>query len=177
MHRTALPAAVLLIALGCDPKNGPSGPTPSDAGTDAGSVTSNGVRCAAGYTCYGEPGSDLVWVMKNDGKVNGPTCQGVCAEALMHNCAYHACDDGRTVEYTTIAGFSSIASGLGFACREGGCWSSVSPGEGLYLVSIATDAADGSTPSEKVSRCRNWMLVALTSSEIDRSRRIFGRSA
>jgi hypothetical protein len=160
MNRTALLPILFLLALGCGASDagegGPSGPTSSDAGRE-GSVTGNGVQCAAGYTCYSEPGSDLVWAMKNDGNVNGPTCQDVCEEALSQNCVYHACDDGRTVAYTNMAGFAPIASGLGFKCREGGCWSSVAPSEGLYLVSIATDATDGSKtcyfPSETQLSC------------------------
>jgi hypothetical protein len=150
MNRMVLLPIVLLLALGCSASHadnaagGPSGAPSSDAGADTSSVTSNGVRCAGGYTCYGEPGSDLVWVMKNDGNVNGPTCTEVCENALSQNCTYRACDDGRTVEHKDIGGFAEIAAGLGFTCRPGGCWSSVSPADGLYLVSIATDEKDGS---------------------------------
>jgi hypothetical protein len=152
MNRTALLPAVLLLALGCsasdadDPRGRTPGPTSSDASTNTGSVTENGVRCAGGYACYGEAGSDLVWVIKNDGNLYGPTCREVCESALSQNCSYRACDDGRAVQATDIAGFAPIAAGLGFTCRPGACWSSVSPVEGaaLYLVSIETDATNGS---------------------------------
>lgn len=36
------------------------------------------IACAPGYTCYADPASDVVWVMKDDGNVNGPTCKNVC---------------------------------------------------------------------------------------------------
>lgn len=154
---------MFLLALGCSasnadsPAGAPPGSNSSDAGADTSSVTSTGVRCAGGYTCTSEPGSDLVWVMKNDGNVNGPTCKAVCENALSQNCAYHACDDGRAVAATNMAEFASIAAGLGFTCREGGCWSSVSPADGLVLVSIATDAKDGSKtcyfPSQTTFSC------------------------
>jgi len=149
MTRTALLAAALLwVGSSCSgsPAGAPSssgGSTSLDAGADGGSVTANGVPCSAGYTCFDTAGSDVVWVMKNDGNVNGPNCEDVCVGALSRSCAYHGCDEGRTVEYPNIASFAPIAAGLGFTCRPGGCWNSVSPTEGLYLVSIATDATNG----------------------------------
>ncbi len=106
---------------------------------DAPSTTPGGVECAAGYTCADDPDSDVIWVMKNDGNVNGPTCARVCEAALPNNCDYHACDDGRTVDFEDLDGFAPIADRLGFSCREGGCWWPDAPSEGLYLVSIATD--------------------------------------
>ncbi|MEN9580668.1 MAG: hypothetical protein RJA70_3677 [Pseudomonadota bacterium] len=128
----------------------PETPHPLDKGagdgneTEIGETTANGVKCAAGYTCSADPGSGVVWVIKNDGNVNGPNCQNVCEGALSQNCEYRACDEGRPVEYPDMAAFAEIAEGLGFTCREGGCWDSESPAEGLYLVSIATDEKDGS---------------------------------
>ncbi len=109
---------------------------------DANTGTGDEVECAPGYTCYAEPESDVVWVMKNDGNVNGPTCKQVCESALSQNYTYYACDQGRTVVHTDVAGFETVAAGLGFTCRKGGCWDGNSF-QGLILVSIAT-AADGS---------------------------------
>ncbi len=144
----ALGTGMAGCAAGCgkpaadDPEGTSSG---TDGGTDAGpaSVTKSGVKCAAGYTCYDGPDSDVVWVMKNSGNVNGPNCQAVCADGLGQNCSYRACDDGRPVEHKDMAAFAGIAAGLGFSCREGGCWDSEAPASGLHLVSIATES-DGS---------------------------------
>jgi len=126
------------------------------ATTDAGMPAAP--TCAPGYTCFAPPGSDAVWVMKNDGNVNGPSCDAVCVDALSRSCDYHACDEGRAVAHADIAGFSGIAAGLGFTCRPGGCWDSVSPAPGQYLVSIATDP-DGSRacffPGETTHSCSN----------------------
>ncbi|MBM4361724.1 MAG: hypothetical protein FJ104_03510 [Deltaproteobacteria bacterium] len=136
-----------------------------DAATGAGSGGATGdgggttgLKCAEGYTCFAPAGSDVVWVMKNDGNVNGPSCDSVCVNALSRNCEYRACDAGRPIAHHDMAGFSEIASGLGFSCRAGGCWDSVSPTPGQYLVSIATDA-DGSKscffPTETAHSCSN----------------------
>ncbi len=116
----------------------------------------DGSECAEGYTCYDEPGSDVVWVMKDDGNVNGPTCKAVCEAALSQSCDYHACKVNHPVEHTTMESFAPIAEGLGFTCREGGCWESEAPSEGLYLVSFET-ADDGTKscyfPTESELRC------------------------
>ena len=77
--------------------------------------------------------------MKDDGNVNGPTCKNVCKQALGQNCEFNACDEGRQVAYPDIESFAPVAEGLGFDCKEGGCWWPEAPGEGLYLVSINTD--------------------------------------
>lgn len=148
MNRSAFLSAALLLALGCNPSNvdnsaGGAGGTGGAGGAAGATNVGDGVQCAAGYTCYPEPGTDVVWVMKNDGNVNGPNCKAVCENALSQSCAYHACDDGHPAEPPGSAAFTQIAAGLGFKCREGGCWSSVAPAEGLYLVSIATEP-DGS---------------------------------
>lgn len=113
------------------------------------STTPSGIVCAPGYTCADEPGEDgssdpstadgVVWVMKDDGNVNGPSCNQVCAQALPDNCAYHACDEGRDIEFPDSASFAPLAESLGFECKEGGCWDSEAPGEGMYMVSIDTD--------------------------------------
>lgn len=113
--------------------------------------------CAPGYTCTADPEEEnLVWVMKDDGNVNGPTCKAVCEAALPDNCAYYACDAGREAKYKDIPSFAPIAQGLGFDCREGGCWWPDAPSEGLYLVSINTDD-DGTKscffPTEDSLRC------------------------
>ena len=137
------------------------GATPADAGAtheDGGAetVTESGVKCAPGFTCADDPSSEVVWVMRNDGNVNGPTCARVCEDALPENCEYHACDANRPVEFRDIEGFSPIAERLGFTCREGGCWWPDAPAEGLYLVSITTDE-DGSKscffPTEAALSC------------------------
>ncbi|MCB9590910.1 MAG: hypothetical protein H6718_36230 [Polyangiaceae bacterium] len=99
------------------------------------------LSCAPGYTCTADPDDPgTVWVMKDDGNVNGPSCQKVCERALPQNCSYYACDDGRSVNHKDMASFGKIAEGLGFECREGGCWDSVSPTAGQVVVSIDTDA-------------------------------------
>ncbi|MBN2342486.1 MAG: hypothetical protein JXR45_13410 [Deltaproteobacteria bacterium] len=122
-----------------------------------GAITSTGVKCAAGYTCYDEQSADVIWVMKNDGNVNGPTCKDVCEGALSQNCEFYACDSGRPVAYPEMSDFQEVAAGLGFSCREGGCWWPEAPSEGLYLVSIEVDATDGSRscffPTESTLRC------------------------
>jgi hypothetical protein len=101
-----------------------------------------GWECAAGYRCVRGDDPNVVWVMQESGNVNGPTCTAVCRQALASNCAYNACDEGRTVEYPDREAFAPVAEALGFECRPGGCWDSVAPGEGMYLVSIET-AEDG----------------------------------
>ena len=105
-----------------------------DGATDCPDLT-----CAEGYTCTADPEDDVIWVMKNDGNVNGPTCRKVCEAALPDNCAYHACDQGRPLKYTDMPSFAKIAEGLGFECREGGCWDSEAPSKGQILVSIKTN--------------------------------------
>jgi hypothetical protein len=116
----------------------------------------SGIECNEGYSCYAPEGADVVWVMKEDGNVNGPNCQAVCENALEQNAAYHACDEGRAVEHPDPGSFAELANGLGFTCRKGGCWDSEAPGEGMYMVSIET-AADGSKscyfPTEKTLGC------------------------
>jgi len=136
----------------------PDGSTNTDGSADGGTSNDGGgpVTCAEGYTCFPEPGTDVVWVMKNDGNVNGPTCKKVCEDALSGSCAYHACDEGRPVAHTDLDGFQTIAAGLGFSCREGGCWWPEAPSEGLYLVSIETDANGTKTcffPTESAHSC------------------------
>ena len=140
-----------------DTGTGTATSTGTSTGTNTG--TNTGLQCAEGYTCFAEPGSDVVWVMKDDGNVNGPTCKSVCENALSQNCDYHACDDGRAIAHTDIAGFAEIAAGLGFTCRQGGCWWPDAPSVGLYLVSIATDETDGSKtcffPTETEHSCQS----------------------
>ncbi|MCB9751166.1 MAG: hypothetical protein H6713_14410 [Myxococcales bacterium] len=116
--------------------NGP--PTSGDDSDGTGGVPAE-LTCADGYRCYEHPETGVVWVMKIDGNINGPTCQDVCEAALPDNCEYHACEEGHTFEYPDANSFAPIAKNLGFTCREGGCWDSVAPGEGLMLVSIDTD--------------------------------------
>lgn len=141
-----------------DNSGGPSGADTNsihDTETETDAVAQ--MKCAAGYTCFAEPEANVVWVMKDDGNGNGLNCQNTCAEALSPSCVYYACDEGRTIVYKDIESFQNVAAGLGFKCREGGCWDSVAPGEGMYMVSIATDEADGSKacyfPDENEHTC------------------------
>lgn len=146
---------ILVGLFGCSSKNGAAGDA-SATGSDAGTITPTGVKCAPGYTCYDEPGSDVIWVMKDDGNVNGPACKNVCEAALSQNCEFYACNGGQAVEHTDIASFAPIATGLGFSCREGGCWWPDAPAEGLYLVSIDTDENGSKTcffPTETELSC------------------------
>lgn len=101
-------------------------------------VTDAGVTCNPGYTCADDRDSEITWVMKNDGNVNGPSCQDVCEAALDQNCQYHACQDGHPAPAMNQDDFAPIAAGLGFSCRAGGCWDSEAPGEGMIMVSIET---------------------------------------
>gem|GEM_PF-1792044 len=118
--------------------------------------TASGVVCNPGFTCSDSESSDVVWVMKDEGNVNGPSCQDVCEAALDQNCAYHACEEGHPVPAMDMSGFAPIAESLGFDCREGGCWDSEAPGEGMIMVSIDT-AEDGSKscyfPTEETMSC------------------------
>jgi hypothetical protein len=118
---------------------GSSSGTSGSSGTAGGTQGNGKVTCAEGYTCFPEPGKNVVWVMKNDGNINGPSCQRVCENALSQSCAYHACDDKRPVPYKDMDSFQPIAKGLGFECKKGGCWWPDAPANGLYLVSINTD--------------------------------------
>ncbi len=111
----------------------------SESEGETGTTLPDGTHCAEGYTCWPDPAEDVVWVMKDDGNTNGPSCKAVCERALGENCEYHACDQGRPVIYPDMESFAPVAEGLGFECRAGGCWDSVAPGEGMYLVSIETD--------------------------------------
>ncbi len=145
---------------------GSSGGGSGNAGSGGGSPVScieggancPDLECAEGYTCTADPNEDVVWVMKDDGNVNGPNCQKVCEAAMPNNCAYYACDEGRPATYKDIASFSKIATGLGFSCRKGGCWWPDAPSEGQYLVSIKTDA-DGTKscffPTEATLSCKS----------------------
>ncbi|MEM7437574.1 MAG: hypothetical protein AAF436_20645 [Myxococcota bacterium] len=158
MKRVGVAIVLSLLTVGCGPEQNPGG---SDRGgsndvVNPPTTTPGGVKCNGGYTCADDPDSNVVWVMKNDGNVNGPTCQDVCEAALDQNCEYNACDEGRNVEYPDIDRFAPIAEELGFTCRPGGCWWPEAPSEGLTLVSIATDE-DGSKscffPSETQRSC------------------------
>ncbi|MEL6181030.1 MAG: hypothetical protein AAFS10_18880, partial [Myxococcota bacterium] len=111
----------------------------SSGGMDTTPPPPQEIVCAEGFTCAQDPQSDVVWVMKDDGNVNGPTCKSVCEAALGQSCTYHACDGGRNVDYPDQESFAPVAQQLGFDCREGGCWNSEAPSEGLLLVSINTD--------------------------------------
>jgi len=142
--------------------------TEDDGDSDSGTISVNSLKCAAGYTCYEKSDSDegvdsdsnsnanVIWVMKNDGNVNGPSCKDVCEGALSQNCDYHACDEGHPVDVKDLSEFETIAKGLGFSCREGGCWPDA-PGEGLILVSINTNETDGTKacflPTETTLSC------------------------
>ena len=158
-------ACLLTLALGwltaCPDKGGTPSASGSegDGSSEGGSVAPDGTVCAPGYTCWPDPESDVVWVMKDEGNVNGPTCKNVCEAALGDNCEYHGCDHGREVAYPDIDSFAPVAEGLGFSCREGGCWWPEAPAEGLYLVSIDTDPNDGSKtcffPTESELSCRS----------------------
>ena len=134
------------------------GSPPSDGGGgDTGPAPPGGPRdCAEGYRCWEAPDSDVVWVLREEGNVNGPTCSAVCRQALQNNCAYHACDQGRAIEHPDMEAFEPVAGGLGFTCRAGGCWDGVAPGEGMYLVSIE-ERDDGTRacyfPDEAAVRC------------------------
>ena len=66
-----------------------------DGGADSGPNGSPGtrtsaglVKCADGYRCFYEETSKVVWVMKKDGNVNGPSCQQVCENALSQSDMY-----------------------------------------------------------------------------------------
>lgn len=127
--------SALLCIAGCECRDTGGTPRARDVGFDQGGA----VRCSAGYSCFTDEAANVVWVMKDDGNVNGPSCQQVCEDALPESDSFHACDDGRTVPAPT-PDFGAIASGLGFSCKTGGCWPEA-PGEGMLLVSIATDAS------------------------------------
>lgn len=147
---------ILVGQLGCSSKNDSSNDGSLGTDADNGTVTPTGVKCAAGYTCYDEPGSNVIWVMKDDGNVNGPACKAVCEAALSQNCEYYACNGGQAVEHVDIDSFAGIAAGLGFTCREGGCWWPEAPAVGLYLVSIETDENGSKTcffPTETDLSC------------------------
>ncbi|EDM80393.1 hypothetical protein PPSIR1_11475 [Plesiocystis pacifica SIR-1] len=152
-------ALPLLLALGACPAGSGDDGGSEDAADEAGETGTtlpDGTHCAAGYTCWPDPAEEVVWVMKDDGNVNGPTCKSVCEGALGENCAFNACDAGRPVAYPDMASFTPVAEGLGFACKPGGCWDSVAPSEGLYLVSIDTDEEGAKScyfPTETEQRC------------------------
>jgi len=165
MTRAVTFMAVALLVSGCgdsddaDDASGTAGDGDSGSEVEAAepTVTAGGLTCAGGYTCNDSPDSGVVWVMKDDGNVNGPTCKDVCERALSDNCEFRGCDDGREVAHPDIDSFAPIAEGLGFSCREGGCWWPDAPAEGLYLVSIATDETDGTKscffPTETALSC------------------------
>jgi hypothetical protein len=110
-------------------------------------VCSASVVCSPGYTCAQDPTASTVWVMKNDGNTNGPSCKGVCEGALGQSSTFYACDDTVST-FLNNASFSRISQLLGFTCTAGGCWNSVAPGTGLQIVSIAT-AGDVAHPTRK----------------------------
>ncbi len=115
------------------------GESDADGEEDAGgTITPGGQECAAGFRCFDGEG-DVVWVMREEGNVNGPTCSEVCRRALSDNCAYYACDEGRDIEFPDIDSFRTVTEGLGVDCKPGGCWDGVAPGEGMYFVAINAD--------------------------------------
>jgi hypothetical protein len=162
----------LLLVVGCGRSSQESGSGDGDSSGDGDAsgdgdglsegdlgpptTSASGVTCNPGYTCSDDIDSDVIWVIKNDGNVNGPSCQDVCEGALDQNCAYHACEDGHPAAAKTAEDFAPIAEGLGFGCRAGDCWESQAPGEGMYLVSIGT-AEDGTKtcyfPTEEQLSC------------------------
>jgi len=114
------------------------------------------VRCAKGYRCFNDKDSDVVWVMKEDGNVNGPTCQQVCEGALANSDAFHGCDGGQPLRQRDIASFKKVSDGLGFTCKPGKCWKGEAPGEGMVLISIDADKNGSKScyfPSEKTYSC------------------------
>lgn len=164
--RVAVSMIGLLAFAGCDVQSatliGETAGAASDgtkgqpATLDSGAALPGLLKCADGYRCFPEETSNVVWVMKEDGNVNGPSCQQVCESALSQSDAYHACDEGRPVEQRDIESFKKIASGLGFNCKKAECFSEA-PGEGMLLVSIDTDK-DGAKsclfPTETKYDCR-----------------------
>ena len=123
---------------------------------DSGVALGGGVSCATGYRCFPDKSSNVVWVMKTDGNVNGPSCQQVCESALGQSDTYHACDDGRPVAQRDMEAFKAIAGGLGFSCKKAECFSEA-PGEGMVLVSIDTDPAGSKSclfPTEAKYDCK-----------------------
>merc|ERR1719499_2486147 len=98
--------------------------------------TIQAIKCSDGYTCY-EQTASLVWVIQNEGNVNGPNCQHVCEHALCGSGFYHSCNqDIHAIKDQDT--FSHIANGLGFECKRGRCWNSKS-GDGQMWVSIKTN--------------------------------------
>merc|ERR1719384_1349981 len=93
------------------------------------------IVCEEGYTCFEDPNNDIVWVKKDAGNVNGPTCQRVCEAALINTVGiYHTCDRTRPVIHDKDS-FEYIATGLNFTCNKGGgCWDLISPFKGLVSV-------------------------------------------
>jgi hypothetical protein len=144
---------VVLSLVGCHCESNAGGPNPPrDVGTDEGGA----VRCSDGYSCYTDEVANVVWVVKDDGNINGPDCQQVCEDALSYSASFHSCDDGRQVTTPNIDSFAPVAEGLGFSCKEGGCWDEA-PGTGMLLVSIDTDSSGAKScffPSESTFSCR-----------------------
>jgi len=95
------------------------------------------IACAANYTCFQQSAS-LIWVMKNDGNINGPNCASECAYALCGSGTIHACNpDQPIVEGTN---FDAVAAGLGFKCRSGSCWNSKTSVNQMWVsINNATD--------------------------------------
>lgn len=140
---------------GADGGGGPDGGGPGSATTLDSGVGGVVLKCSDGYRCFNDATSNVVWVTKTDGNINGPSCQQVCENALSQSTAYHACDEGRPVAQRDLESFKPIASGLGFSCKKAGCFDEA-PGEGMVLVSITTDQ-DGAKsclfPSEAKYSC------------------------
>lgn len=80
----------------------------------------NAIVCSPGYTCFEETPS-RVWVIKDDGNINGPSCASVCSAALCPSGTYHSCDAQRPV--LEGVSFTAVAAGLGFTCQPGDCFS------------------------------------------------------
>jgi|LNFM01.2.fsa_nt_gb hypothetical protein len=142
---------------------GPDGSAPTDGGTISSDAdvqiptrTASGRVCSAGFRCVDGADPNVVWVMRTEGNINGPTCTEVCRDALPNNCAYYTCAEGTTVAHRNMESFAPIARGLGFECRAGGCWSGEAPGDGQYLVSIDVDERGARScyfPNETVLSC------------------------
>ena len=117
-----------------------------------------GVVCSPGYTCAESSG--VVWVLKDDGNVNGPSCAGTCEAALGQSSTFHACALSQDT-FANASQFEPISTLLGFDCRPGGCWDSVAPGSGLLLVSRDTQSGTPRPtrtcyfPTESKFSCQN----------------------
>jgi len=104
--------------------------------------------CAEGFTCFEEVSTDIWWVM--GGSTSG-TCNNICTDALSGSSGYVCKGDQPT--FTDDVTFDHIADGLGFNCKNGGCWGASTSSDMMWVATIGGDERNCYYPNEGFYGC------------------------